>query len=64
MAHILSQRVGSVGVITIDRAARFNSLDVRTAQDLRRAALQFARDDEVRAVVLRGAGGVFCSGAD
>jgi 2-(1,2-epoxy-1,2-dihydrophenyl)acetyl-CoA isomerase len=53
-----------VGVITIDRLARFNSLDVRTAQDLRRAALQFARDDAVRVVVLRGAGGVFCSGAD
>jgi 2-(1,2-epoxy-1,2-dihydrophenyl)acetyl-CoA isomerase len=64
MAHIISRRIGSVGVITIDRAARFNSLDVRTAQDLRRAALQFARDEEVRAVVLRGAGGVFCSGAD
>ena len=43
---------------------RFNSLDVDTAQDLRKAGLQMARDDEVRAVVLRGTGGVFCSGAD
>lgn len=62
--HISSRRDGAVGVITIDRVARFNSLDVATARDLRRAALQYARDDEVRAVVLRGAGGVFCSGAD
>jgi 2-(1,2-epoxy-1,2-dihydrophenyl)acetyl-CoA isomerase len=53
-----------VGTITIDRAERFNSLDVRTAQDLRRAALAFARDDRVRVVVLRGTNGVFCSGAD
>jgi 2-(1,2-epoxy-1,2-dihydrophenyl)acetyl-CoA isomerase len=53
-----------VGTITIDRADRFNSLDVRTAQDLRRAALAFARDDQVRVVVLRGTKGVFCSGAD
>jgi 2-(1,2-epoxy-1,2-dihydrophenyl)acetyl-CoA isomerase len=53
-----------VGTITIDRAERFNSLDVRTAQDLRRAALAFARDDRIRVVVLRGTNGVFCSGAD
>jgi 2-(1,2-epoxy-1,2-dihydrophenyl)acetyl-CoA isomerase len=53
-----------VGTITIDRTARFNSLDVATAQDLRRAALQMARDTTIRTVVLTGAGGVFCSGAD
>jgi 2-(1,2-epoxy-1,2-dihydrophenyl)acetyl-CoA isomerase len=64
VTHIQTRRDGAVGVITIDRIARFNSLDVATAQDLRRAALQFARDEAVRAVVLRGAGGVFCSGAD
>src|SRR5689334_9400647 len=57
-------KVGPVGVITIHRAERFNSLDVRTAQELRRAGLQYARDDEVRAVVLRGQPGLFCSGAD
>jgi 2-(1,2-epoxy-1,2-dihydrophenyl)acetyl-CoA isomerase len=62
--HIKADRDGAVGIITIDRRARFNSLDVRTAQDLRRAALKYAREDEVRAVVLRGEGGVFCSGAD
>jgi 2-(1,2-epoxy-1,2-dihydrophenyl)acetyl-CoA isomerase len=53
-----------IGVITIDRAQRFNSLDVRTAQDLRKAALAMARDEKVRVVVLRGVNGVFCSGAD
>lgn len=64
MSHIKSDRDGAVGIITIDRPARFNSLDVRTAQDLRRAALGLARDEQVRTVVLRGSGGVFCSGAD
>ena len=53
-----------VGTITIDRPQRFNSLDVRTAQDLRAAALAMARDDKVRVVVLRGVNGIFCSGAD
>jgi 2-(1,2-epoxy-1,2-dihydrophenyl)acetyl-CoA isomerase len=64
MTHIRMERVGSVGVITIDRPDRFNSLDVTTAQDLRRAGLHCARDEQVRAVVLRGRPGVFCSGAD
>lgn len=57
-------RHGAVGVLTIARRERFNSLDVGTAQDLRKAGLQLSRDREIRAVVLRGDGGVFCSGAD
>jgi 2-(1,2-epoxy-1,2-dihydrophenyl)acetyl-CoA isomerase len=64
MEHVHVERTGPVGVLVIDRRERFNSLDVATARQLRRAGLQLARDAEVRAVVLCGAGGVFCSGAD
>lgn len=64
MSHVKLAYDGSVGIITLDRAARFNSLDVTTAQDLRRAGLQMARDEKVRAVILRGSGSAFCSGAD
>jgi 2-(1,2-epoxy-1,2-dihydrophenyl)acetyl-CoA isomerase len=62
--HIRTRVEDAVGLITIDRAERFNSLDVRTAQDLRRAGLAMARDAGVRVVVLAGTSGVFCSGAD
>jgi len=62
--HILVSRDGGVGTITINRRERFNSLDVATAQDFRKAGLQLARDESVRCVVIAGAGGVFCSGAD
>ncbi len=61
---IRTERNDAVGLITIDRASRFNAMDVATAQDFRRAALAFARDPEVRVVVLRGLPGMFCSGAD
>ncbi|HET9795546.1 MAG TPA: enoyl-CoA hydratase-related protein [Thermoanaerobaculia bacterium] len=64
MTSIRLERENGIGVITIARRERFNSLDVETAQELRRAGLQCARDPEVRVVVLRGEGGVFCSGAD
>ncbi|MBW1885845.1 MAG: enoyl-CoA hydratase/isomerase family protein [Deltaproteobacteria bacterium] len=61
---IRCERHEGVGVITLDRPDRFNSLDVRTAQDLRRAGLGFARDESIRCVVLRGRPEVFCSGVD
>ena len=64
MTHIRVERAGGIGTLTIDRRERFNSLDVRTAQDLRRAGLQLARDASTRVVVVRGLPGMFCSGAD
>jgi 2-(1,2-epoxy-1,2-dihydrophenyl)acetyl-CoA isomerase len=64
MKHIRVEREGAVGILSIARRERFNSLDVETAQELRKAGLQLARDRQVRAVILRGEGGVFCSGAD
>ncbi len=62
--HVHVSREGAVGLLTIDRPARLNSLDVRTARELRKAGLQLARDEEVRCLVVRGTGGIFCSGAD
>ena len=64
LTHISMDRDGGVGTITINRTERFNSLDVATARDLRKAALQYARDDSIKVVVLTGSSGVFCSGAD
>ena len=64
MTHIRLERADAIGTITIDRPERFNSLDVRTAQDFRRAGLQLARDATTRVIVLRGLPGMFCSGAD
>lgn len=64
MQHIRVEKEGPIGILTIARRERLNSLDVETAQDLRKAGLALARDEGVRAVILRGEGGVFCSGAD
>jgi len=64
MSAILADRYGAVGILTINRLERFNAMDVETAQDFRRTALQFARDTSIRAVVIKGVPGIFCSGAD
>lgn len=64
MSHIVVTTEGAVATLTIHRRDRMNSLDVETARDLRKAGLSLARDRAVRAVILRGEGGIFCSGAD
>ncbi len=64
MSHIRTSRDGGVGTITITRRERFNSMDVETARDFRKAGLQLARDEAVRCVIITGSDGVFCSGAD
>src|SRR5512145_690347 len=41
-----------------------NAMDVEMAHAFRTAGLRLARDESVRAVIVRGAGGVFSAGAD
>ena len=53
---------GPVAVVTIDRPERRNAVDHATLDDL--GAVLRDRDDGVRALVLTGAGGHFCAGAD
>jgi 2-(1,2-epoxy-1,2-dihydrophenyl)acetyl-CoA isomerase len=62
--HIHARIDAGIGHITLDRPEHYNSLDVAMAQDLRKAGLAMARDDEARVVVLWGRPGIFCSGAD
>ncbi|MFP3899474.1 MAG: enoyl-CoA hydratase [Acidimicrobiia bacterium] len=53
---------GHVVVVTMDRPERRNALDRAAADEL--AAALDACDEHVRCVVLTGAGGHFCAGAD
>ena len=64
MPFIRVEKEGPVGTLVMERRERFNAMDCEMARDFRKAGLQLARDPEVRAVVLRGYPGVFCSGAD
>lgn len=63
-ASIRVGRRDAVGILAIDRRERFNSMDVDTARDFRKAGLALARDRSLRCVIVYGVGGVFCSGAD
>jgi enoyl-CoA hydratase/carnithine racemase len=54
----------AVGVITLDRPERKNPLTFDSYAELRDLFETLARADDVRAVVVQGAGGNFCSGGD
>ncbi len=59
------ERIGAAAVLTIDRPARRNAVDGRTAEALKDGYEQFVADDGARALVVTGAGGIsFCAGAD
>ncbi|QCR24143.1 enoyl-CoA hydratase-related protein [Pontibacter sp. SGAir0037] len=53
-----------VATITLNRPDVFNAFNDRQSYDLQDALKQVARDEQVRAVVLTGAGKAFCSGQD
>ena len=53
-----------LAVITIHRPQARNALDVQSANDFKDAVAEVESDEAVKAVVLTGAGGFFCAGAD
>jgi enoyl-CoA hydratase len=55
---------GKVRILTIDRPAARNAIDPATADALRANIVEFDADDSAHVLVLTGANGNFCSGAD
>ncbi|HTW19385.1 MAG TPA: crotonase/enoyl-CoA hydratase family protein [Mycobacteriales bacterium] len=58
------ERVGAATLVTIDRQHRRNAINGPTADALVAALDGFEADDASRVLVLTGAGGAFCAGAD
>jgi len=57
------ERAGAVTTIELQRPERRNALNTELA-DMLREAIEAAADDDTRAIVVTGAGSVFCAGAD
>jgi len=62
--HFLWKVEGKVGVITLNRPDRKNPLTFESYGELRDLFRALDREQSVKAVVLRGEGGNFCSGGD
>jgi len=62
--EILLEKDGGIAVITLNRPERFNSFTTSMYREFPRIIDQLRRDDEVKAVILTGAGKGFCAGSD
>jgi enoyl-CoA hydratase/carnithine racemase len=62
--QILTEKSDGVLTITLNRPERLNAWTAQMGQELRTAFDHADTDDEVRAIVVTGAGRGFCAGAD
>src|SRR5262245_10315036 len=61
---LLVARDGPICTITLNQPAKLNAVDTELMAALREAVLGCGADGTTRVIVLTGAGGAFCSGAD
>src|SRR5882762_3586210 len=64
MSSVVQEDQGPVRIVTLNRPQLRNAIDPRTADALRRAFEAFEAQEAARVLVLTGAGGHFCAGAD
>jgi enoyl-CoA hydratase/carnithine racemase len=62
--QIITEKDEGVLTITLNRPERLNAWTAQMGQEMRAALDQADADDEVRAVIVTGAGRGFCAGAD
>src|SRR5215471_11016899 len=62
--HLEVDREQHVARLTIDRPARKNAYDPPMREQMREYLQEVADDDAVKVLILRGAAGVFTTGAD
>ena len=58
------EKDGPIAYITMDRPETLNAFDCQQATDLIGAVARINRDKEVRCVIIRGEGRMFCAGGD
>jgi methylglutaconyl-CoA hydratase len=64
MSELLIESIGAIRILTLNRPDKRNALNDELVADLKAALIAADADDSLRAVVIRGAGKDFCSGAD
>ena len=64
MRELEQEITGGIAVLTLNVPGKKNALTDVLRSELRQALLEAQQDESVRALVLTGAGGAFCSGGD
>jgi enoyl-CoA hydratase/carnithine racemase len=61
---VIYKKEGGIATLTLNRPDRRNAYNMQMLGELESALADVARDGDIRVLVLTGAGGAFCSGAD
>lgn len=61
---ILIQKQEHIGIITLNRPEKLNTFSIQLAKELNKALLDMDTDQDVRVIVIKGAGEGFCAGID
>jgi len=61
---ILVEKQDPVGIITLNRPEKLNTMNLEMKNEMSEALLEIEADDDIRAVILTGAGRAFSSGHD
>lgn len=62
--HVLLEKEGAIGTITLNRPEKSNAFGGTMRQDLLEAVKDAAADKVLRVVIITGAGKSFCTGGD
>src|SRR5438094_6380152 len=63
--NLIVEKRGAVAIVTVNRPGKLNALNIETRGEILAAFEELAHDDEVRVVVITGAGDkAFVAGAD
>ena len=61
---ILIEKKEKMGILILNRPEKFNTFTMQLAEELNAALRQLDEDDEVRVIIVKGAGKVFSTGID
>lgn len=64
MSNVLLEIKDQIAIVTLNRPEHYNALTVELAEQLKETLFSIQNNEEVRAVLITGAGKGFCSGAD
>lgn len=64
MSHVITQKIGKVGYVTMNRPEKGNALSNSFTLKLTKAIVEFNHDKDIVIIVIKSSGDVFCEGAD